>query len=104
MQAYEPDRSLVGKARRRLVRLFRRRPAKAWTDARPRLSISFDDAPVSATTLGARILSARGARATSTQARTISMRRISPRPRRRIPSGSQPARRFSDRWRRRWRT
>jgi peptidoglycan/xylan/chitin deacetylase (PgdA/CDA1 family) len=62
-QAYEPDRSLVGKARRRLVRLYRRRPAR--DDPRiPRLSITFDDAPVSATIAGAEILNARGVKGT----------------------------------------
>jgi peptidoglycan/xylan/chitin deacetylase (PgdA/CDA1 family) len=61
--AYEPDRSLVGKVRRRLVRLYQRRPARG-ADRRPLLSISFDDAPATATTTGAEILEARGLKGT----------------------------------------
>ena len=62
-QAYEPDRSIVGKVRRRWVRLQNRRPARSGPQV-PRLSITFDDAPISAAIAGAEILNARGAKAT----------------------------------------
>ena len=57
--AYEPDRSLGGKLRRRLARMYARRPA---TQAPPRgmVSFTFDDAPVSAARKGAAVLEARG--------------------------------------------
>ena len=61
--AYEPDRSLKGKLRRRLVRLAHRRPLTRGPE-RPILSISFDDAPATAAFAGARILEARGLRGT----------------------------------------
>ena len=64
IQPYEPDRSVVGKARRQLVRLYKRRPARGGGQAQPRLSITFDDAPVTATTVGAEILQAHSAKAT----------------------------------------
>ena len=63
-KAYEPDRSLVGKLRRRWVRLYGRRQARGGGPGRPRLSISFDDAPISAATTGAEIMAAHGAKAT----------------------------------------
>ena len=61
--AYEPDRSLKGKLRRRLVRLAHRRPLARGPE-RPTLSISFDDAPATAAFAGAQILEARGLRGT----------------------------------------
>jgi peptidoglycan/xylan/chitin deacetylase (PgdA/CDA1 family) len=63
MEAYQPDRSLKGKLRRRLVRLVQRRPAAA-APTRPMVSFSFDDAPSSAAGLGAALLEARGLRGT----------------------------------------
>ena len=57
------DRSLKGKLRRRIARLEVRREAAA-EPAGPMVSISFDDAPVSAATAGAKILADRGARGT----------------------------------------
>ncbi|HEY3797781.1 MAG TPA: polysaccharide deacetylase family protein [Caulobacteraceae bacterium] len=60
--AYHADTSWRGKLRRRTVRLAARRPAKAPPG--PMLSFAFDDAPVSATTTGARVLEARGLKAT----------------------------------------
>lgn len=60
---YSADRSLKGKLRRRLARALVRRPATVVLD-RPMVSFSFDDAPVSATTTGARILEERGWRGT----------------------------------------
>lgn len=53
--AYQPDRSLKGKLRRRLVRLASRRPM-ARAPGRPMLTIAFDDAPLSAAREGAQIL------------------------------------------------
>lgn len=64
IQPYEPDRSLVGKTRRRLARLCNRRPVRGERQTRPRLSISFDDAPTTACTIGAEILQAHGGKAT----------------------------------------
>lgn len=58
---YSPDRSLKGKARRRLVRLFERRPARGRLE-RPMVSFTFDDAPASALSTGRAALEARGAR------------------------------------------
>lgn len=60
---YSADRSLKGKLRRRLARALVRRPATVALD-RPMVTFSFDDAPVSATTTGARILEERGWRGT----------------------------------------
>ena len=57
------DRSLKGKLRRRLAKLSARREAHAGPSG-PMISISFDDAPVSAVEAGARILEGRGARGT----------------------------------------
>ena len=61
--AYEPDRSLKGKLRRRLVRLAHRRPLTVGPKG-PMLSISFDDAPATAALAGAKILEARGLKGT----------------------------------------
>jgi peptidoglycan/xylan/chitin deacetylase (PgdA/CDA1 family) len=63
VDAYEPDRSLKGKLRRRLIRLAHRRPAKVRLE-RPMVSFSFDDAPVTACETGARVLEQRGLRGT----------------------------------------
>jgi peptidoglycan/xylan/chitin deacetylase (PgdA/CDA1 family) len=60
---YSADRSLKGKLRRRLARVLTRRPATVTLD-RPMVTFSFDDAPVSATTTGARILEERSWRGT----------------------------------------
>jgi peptidoglycan/xylan/chitin deacetylase (PgdA/CDA1 family) len=61
--AYAADSSLGGKLRRRYVRLLERKRARFALD-RPMLSISFDDAPVSAAHAGAEIIEGAGARAT----------------------------------------
>ncbi len=61
--AYQPDRSIVGKIRRRLVRLLDRRPAPRGAE-QPLVSFAFDDPPASAALAGARALEARGARGT----------------------------------------
>ncbi|MCY1648427.1 oligosaccharide deacetylase HfsH [Caulobacter sp. SL161] len=63
VDAYEPDRSLKGKLRRRLIRLAHRRPAKVALE-RPMVSFSFDDAPATACEAGAGALEARGLRGT----------------------------------------
>lgn len=60
VQPYQPDRSIFGKLRRRLVKAYARRPAKRGSPDRPWLSVTFDDAPASATTVGAEILEAHG--------------------------------------------
>lgn len=62
-EVYRPDLSLRGKLRRRLVRLSHRRAA-ARGPARGMVTFSFDDAPDSATGLGADLLEAQGVRAT----------------------------------------
>jgi peptidoglycan/xylan/chitin deacetylase (PgdA/CDA1 family) len=58
---YTPDLSIKGKARRRLVRLVRRRPARMALD-RPMVSFTFDDAPASALSRGRAVLEASGVR------------------------------------------
>ncbi|ENZ81687.1 MULTISPECIES: polysaccharide deacetylase family protein [Caulobacter] len=63
VDAYEPDRSLKGKLRRRLIRLAHRRPARVKLD-RPMVSFSFDDAPATACEAGAKALEDRGLRGT----------------------------------------
>lgn len=63
MEVYSADRSLKGKLRRRIARLRHRKPAQVRL-TRPMLTISFDDAPHSAATMGAAILEARGLRGT----------------------------------------
>ena len=63
VDAYEPDRSLKGKLRRRLIRLAHRRPAQVKLE-RPMVSFSFDDAPATACEAGARVLEQRGLRGT----------------------------------------
>ena len=60
VQPYEPDRSIIGKSRRRLVKAYARRPARRGPQDRAWLSITFDDAPATATTIGAQILEAHG--------------------------------------------
>jgi peptidoglycan/xylan/chitin deacetylase (PgdA/CDA1 family) len=61
VDAYEPDRTLKGKLRRRLIRLAHRRPAQVALE-RPMVSFSFDDAPATACEAGAKALEARGLR------------------------------------------
>jgi peptidoglycan/xylan/chitin deacetylase (PgdA/CDA1 family) len=61
--AYRADASLKGKLRRRLARLAHRRPLRT-APGRPMLSISFDDAPLSAAVAGAQILETRDLRGT----------------------------------------
>ncbi len=61
--AYHADRSLKGKLRRRYVRMLERKRVRFALD-RPMLSISFDDAPVSAARTGADIVENAGALAT----------------------------------------
>jgi peptidoglycan/xylan/chitin deacetylase (PgdA/CDA1 family) len=63
VDAYEPDRTLKGKLRRRLIRLAHRRPAQVRLE-RPMVSFSFDDAPATACETGARVLEQRGLRGT----------------------------------------
>ena len=63
VDAYEPDRSLKGKLRRRLIRLAHRRPARVRLE-RPMVSFSFDDAPATACRAGAEALETRGLRGT----------------------------------------
>ena len=60
---YSADRSLYGKLRRRVARLVTTKPARLDL-ARPMLTISFDDAPVSAAETGAAILEKHGVRGT----------------------------------------
>lgn len=62
-QAYAADASLRGKLRRRVARLAHRRPLHT-APGRPMLSFSFDDAPLTAATTGAKILESRGLRGT----------------------------------------
>lgn len=57
---YSADTSLYGKLRRRFARLTHTRPAQMTSVARPMLTISFDDAPVSAARNGAAILRSHG--------------------------------------------
>ena len=60
---YSADRSLYGKLRRRVARLVTTKPARLTLE-RPMLTMSFDDAPVSAADTGAAILERHGARGT----------------------------------------
>lgn len=62
-QAYQPDRSLTGKLRRRFVRRLHRRPLSV-APGRPMISFSFDDAPLTAVETGAALLEAKGLRGT----------------------------------------
>lgn len=62
-QAYSADRSLKGKIRRRWARVVHRRPL-SWAIDRPIVSITFDDAPLSAVETGARVLETEGVRGT----------------------------------------
>jgi peptidoglycan/xylan/chitin deacetylase (PgdA/CDA1 family) len=64
MEPYSADRSLYGKLRRRLARLVTTKPARLNALARPLLTISFDDAPVSAAHEGAAILERHGVNGT----------------------------------------
>ncbi len=61
---YSADRSLVGKLRRRLARMVCTKPAQLQDLSRPRLTISFDDAPVSSATTAAEILTRHGVQGT----------------------------------------
>lgn len=58
-QAYHADSSVIGKTKRRWARLRHRRPLPLAPD-KPLLSISFDDAPLTASLEGAKILESRG--------------------------------------------
>lgn len=60
-EAYQPDRTLKGKVRRRLVRLVHRRPLPI-SPTRPMVSFAFDDAPLSAVQAGAQVLEGRRVR------------------------------------------
>lgn len=60
-QPYSPDRTLKGKLRRRWARRVQRRPLQSTID-RPTISITFDDAPISAVKAGAEVLERHGAR------------------------------------------
>lgn len=64
MAPYSADRSFYGKLRRRFARMVSTRPARLEGLRRPLLTISFDDAPVSAVTEGAAVLSSHGVRGT----------------------------------------
>ena len=63
MDVYSADRSLKGKLRRRLAKLFLRRKAQNRIST-PLITISFDDAPQSAALIGAEILKRHGLKAT----------------------------------------
>ena len=58
-EAYTADSSLKGKLRRRLVRLVNTRPL-ATAPARPMVSFTFDDAPLTSAVAGAALLETRG--------------------------------------------
>jgi len=62
-QAYSADRTLSGVLRRRLARHVHRREETLRLD-RPIVTISFDDAPITACTKGAELLESAGARGT----------------------------------------
>ena len=64
MEPYSADRSLYGKLRRRVARLVTQKPATLSGLRRPLLTISFDDAPVSAARDGAEILKKHGVHGT----------------------------------------
>jgi peptidoglycan/xylan/chitin deacetylase (PgdA/CDA1 family) len=61
--AYSPPRDILSKVRRRLTQERAARPAKLAFDT-PILSVTFDDFPVSAADVGARVLESHGARGT----------------------------------------
>ena len=61
---YSADSSLYGKLRRRLARMMITKPARLDGLTRPMLTVSFDDAPTSAASFGARILEKHNARGT----------------------------------------
>lgn len=60
---YAPTETVIDKVRRKVARFVAQKPARFAFD-RPTLSISFDDAPVSAVRAGAEILEAAGVRGT----------------------------------------
>lgn len=62
-QAYAADSSIKGKAVRRWARLRHQRPLPV-SPGRPIVSFSFDDAPLTSTTVGAEILESRAVRGT----------------------------------------
>lgn len=62
-QPYSPDRSLKGKIRRRWARRVHRQPLESMIDY-PVVSVTFDDAPISAVQAGAEVLERHGARGT----------------------------------------
>ena len=62
-QPYNADSSLLGKVRRRVVRLMHRRPARL-SHIGPVVSFNFDDVPISGAEAGAAILETAGARGT----------------------------------------
>lgn len=72
--AYAADSSIRGKIRRRLARMSHRRPVRR-SAGRPLLTISFDDAPLTATSLGAEILNRRGIKGTYYASAGLSGRR-----------------------------
>jgi peptidoglycan/xylan/chitin deacetylase (PgdA/CDA1 family) len=61
---YSADRSLFGKLRRRIARAVTTKPARLENLRRPLLTVSFDDAPVSAAENGAGVLGKYGAKGT----------------------------------------
>lgn len=61
---YSADRSLFGKLRRRIARVVTTKPARLENLSRPLLTISFDDAPVSAAENGAAVLGKYGGKGT----------------------------------------
>lgn len=62
-QPYNADSSLLGKVRRRAVRMMHRRAARL-SHSGPMVSFTFDDVPISGAEAGAAILEAAGARGT----------------------------------------
>lgn len=64
MEPYSADRSLYGKLRRRVARMMTQKPATLSGLRRPLLTLSFDDAPVSAAREGAEILKKHGVHGT----------------------------------------
>ena len=63
MAAYEADRSLRGKLRRRYSRLIHRRPL-TLPEGRPMITFGFDDVPATAVSNGAAVLEDAGVRGT----------------------------------------
>ena len=61
---YSADSSIFGKLRRRLARVMMTKPARLDGLTRPMLTVSFDDAPTSAASFGAKVLEKHNARGT----------------------------------------